>query len=122
MKKLFTIFAIISSFLAILLAVLPVSNLAIFPSIAALVFGTGAFYLSKRTGQVKKIIQFTFLLTILALTIAIYKAIFTEIKIGNTEGLEAKETKLEETIKELDDIQLDKIEINKSGLEDILAE
>jgi hypothetical protein len=39
MKKLFTILAIIGSFLAIILAVLPVSNLSIIPSVLTLIFG-----------------------------------------------------------------------------------
>lgn len=54
MKKLFTILAIIASISAIILAVLPTSNLAIFPSIAALVFGLMAFYLSKKNRRSKK--------------------------------------------------------------------
>ena len=60
MKKLFTILAIITSALAVILSVLPVSNLAIIPAMAALISGLAAFYLSKKSGEVKKVIQFTF--------------------------------------------------------------
>ncbi|GAA4952697.1 hypothetical protein GCM10023314_27790 [Algibacter agarivorans] len=123
MKKLFTILAIIASVLAIILSVLPVSNLAIIPAIAALIFGLIAFYLSKKSGQVKKIIQFTFLLTSIALVITTYKAIFTVTEVANTDVLEATETKLEEdAIEELDGLEIDDIEIDDTDLEDISFE
>ena len=108
MKKIFIILALIGAILATILAILPISNLAIIPSIAALIFGLIAFYLSKQTGTVKKIIQFTFLLTIAALSLTIFKAIFTTTEVAETEILEAKETELEESaIEELEDIDLD---------------
>lgn len=111
MKKIFTILAIISSVLAIILSVLPLSNLAIIPSIMALVSGVIAFYLSKKTGEVKKIIQFTFLLTIMALSISIYKSIFHTAKVNNIEALEKKEVQSkEEAIEELNEIDFEEIE------------
>ena len=115
MKKLFTILALIASILAVIFSVLPISNLAIFPAIAALIFGLVAFYLSKKTGQVKKIIQFTFLLTIMALAVTTYKSIFTTTEVTNTEAIEATETKLEEaSIEELEelDIEIDEKELD----------
>ncbi|GAA4883552.1 hypothetical protein GCM10023311_02160 [Flaviramulus aquimarinus] len=120
MKKLFTTLAILASILAIILSVLPVSNLAVIPAIAALIFGLIAFYLSKKTGHIKKIIQFTFLLTIMALIIITYKAIFTETEVSSTKGLEATETKLEEeALEELEGLEIDEIEIDETELEDI---
>ncbi len=112
MRQLFTILAIIASFLAIIFAVLPISNLAIFPSIAALIFGLLAFYLSKKTGHVKKIIQFTFFLTIMALGITTYKAIFTKTEVGNTEELIKKEDESkEEAIEELEELDLGEVDM-----------
>ncbi|MEW4924548.1 FUSC family protein [Algibacter sp. 2305UL17-15] len=112
MKQLFTVLALITSILAIILSVLPVSNLAIFPAIAALVFGLIAFYLSKKTGQVKKIIQFTFFLTVISLSITTYKAIFNKTEVGNTETLDEKEAESkEEAIEELEELDLDDISI-----------
>jgi predicted membrane protein len=114
MKKIFTILAIITSVLAIILSVLPISNLAVFPAITALVFGILAFYLSKKTGKVKKIIQFTFLLTIASLSIITYKAIFNETEVGDTQEMVEKETESqEEAIEELEelDIEIEDIEI-----------
>jgi predicted membrane protein len=123
MKKLFTILAIIASILAVILSVLPVSNLAIVPAIAALLFGLIAFYLSKKSGEVKKIIQFSFLLTIMALAITIYKAVFTETEVANTEVLEATEIKLEEaSIEELEGLDFEEIDIQDTDLEDISIE
>ncbi len=123
MKKLFTILALSASILAIILAVLPVSNLAVFPSIAALIFGLAAFYLSKKTGKVKKIIPFSFLLTIMALALTTYKAIFTETEVANTDDLNAKETQLEEqAIEELEGLEIEDLQIEDSDLEDITIE
>ena len=117
MKKLFTILALIASIFAILFSVLPISNLAIIPAVAALIFGIIAFYLSKKEGSVKKIIQFTFLLTIMALAIVTYKSIFTKTEVANTEAIEATESKLEEeSIEELEGLD---IEIDDTELEDI---
>ncbi|WP_203255689.1 FUSC family protein [Hyunsoonleella ulvae] len=112
MKQVFTILAVIASALTIIFSVLPISNLAIFPGITALIFGLIAFYLSKKTGKVKKIIQFSFLLTIMALGLTTYKAIFTKTEVGNTEALVEKETESkQEAIEELEELDLEDIEI-----------
>lgn len=111
MKQLSTILAVIASFIAIIFSVLPISNLAIFPAIAALVFGFIAFYLSKKTGHVKKIIQFTFFLTIISLFITIYKAVFTNTEVGNTQELINKEeASKEEAIEELESLDIEEID------------
>lgn len=118
MKKLFTILAFIASVLAIILSVLPISNLAILPAIAALIFGLIAFYISKKTGNVKKIIQFTFFLTITALAITTYKSLFNETEVANTEILEKKEIESEtEAIKELEELDIDTKEFEDIELE-----
>lgn len=120
MKKLFTILALIAAIFAIIFSVLPISNLAIIPAIASLIFGLIAFYLSKKAGKVKKIIQFSFLLTIMALAITTYKSIFTTTEVSNTDAIEAKEEKLEEqSLEELEELD---IEIDESELEDISFE
>jgi len=111
MKTLFTILALIASVLAIIFSVLPLSNLAVIPAVAALVFGIIAFYLSKKAGHVKKIIQFSFLLTIMALGISTYKSTFEETKVSDIESIKTTENKLEkESIKALEDIEIDESE------------
>lgn len=110
MKQVFIILAIIAAVFSTILSVLPVSNLAVIPAIAALVFGLIAFYLSKKDGYVKKIIQFTFLLTIVSLSITIYKAVFTKVEVANTEELSTKETESkQEAIQELEELDLEDI-------------
>lgn len=117
MKKLFTILALIAAIFAILFSVLPISNLAIFPALAALIFGLIAFYLSKKTGEVKKIIQFTFILTGVALAVTTYKYLFSTTEVANTETIEATEVKLNEaSIEELEELD---IETDDSEIEDI---
>jgi predicted membrane protein len=119
MKKAFTILAIIASFLAIILAVLPVSNLAIIPAIIALIFGLIAFYLSKKSGHVKKIIQFTLFLSIISISIVVYKALFTATEIGNTEKLIEKEKESEEeAIEELEGLELDDLELENISIDE----
>lgn len=111
MKQVFTIIAFIAAILAIIFSVLPISNLAIFPAIAALICGLIAFYLSKKTGSIKKLIQFSFFLTIIALSITTYKAIFTTTEVGSTQELaEKEETSKEEAIEELEGLELEDIE------------
>lgn len=126
MKKAFTILALTASALAIILAVLPISNLAIIPSIAALIFGVIAFYLSKKTGEPKKIIQFAILLTFVALALSGYKAFFTTTKVANTDVIDAKEIQFEEeAIQELEGLEIndaDFEEINTEELDSILTE
>lgn len=124
MKKLFTILALIAAILAIILAVLPVSNLAVIPSIAALIFGLLAFYFSKKAGEVKKLVQFSFLLTTAALVLVVYKALFTETEVSSTEALDAKETQFkEEAIDELEDLDIDEIdEIDGIQLDDSIED
>lgn len=124
MKKLFTILALFAAILAIILAVLPVSNLAVIPSIAALIFGLLAFYFSKKAGEVKKLVQFSFLLTTAALVLVVYKALFTETEVSSTEALDAKETQFkEEAIDELEDLDIDEIdEIDGIELDDSIED
>jgi len=118
MKKTFTILAIIASIISILLSILPLYKIAIIPAIAALTFGLTAFYLSKKTGEVKKIIQFTFFLTISALAITTYKSIFNKTEIANTEIIDAKENESEkEAIEELEDLEIDTTEFEDIDIE-----
>ena len=113
MKKLFTILALLVAILSVIIAVLPISNLAIFPAITALLFGLIAFYLSKKTGHVKKIIQFTFLLTIISLALTTYKAIFSKTEIANTQELKEKEKESKEkAVEELEELDLDDISVD----------
>lgn len=111
MKKLFLILGFITAILALILSVTPLSKIAYIPSIAALIFGVLALYTSKDKQQSKKFIQLIFLMTIIALVVTTYKVIFTTAEVGDTKQLEQKEEQLEEeSIEELEDLNLDEID------------
>ncbi|HLV40594.1 FUSC family protein [Xanthomarina sp.] len=108
MRKLFIVLGIIASVLAIILSVLPVSNLAYFPAIAALLFGLIAFYLSNKNSQSVKTVQLVFLLTIIALSVSIYKSIFQTAEVGDTEELEIRQQEsVDEAKEELENLDFD---------------
>ena len=111
MKKLFIILGFITAILALVLAVTPLFKIAYIPSVLALIFGVLALVTSKGQQSGKRSIQLVFLMTIIALVLTTYKAVFTESEVGDTEQLEQKEDQLEEeSIDELDDLNLDEID------------
>lgn len=133
MKKLCVVLGIIASVIAIILSVLPLSNLAFFPAIAAFIFALIAFYLSNKENSSKKTVQLIFLLTIISLSISTYKSIFNTVEVGNTEELQERELKSEENaieelekidIEEIDieDIDVEEIDVDDAGLEDLEIE
>lgn len=108
MKKLVTILAIASAVIAVLLAILPVSNLAFIPASCALVFGGIAFFQLKKENGSKHVVQLTFLLTIIALSLATYKSIYSKTELGDTQKLEQRDkVSKEEAIEELEDIEIE---------------
>ncbi|MCK8479689.1 FUSC family protein [Psychroserpens algicola] len=108
MKKTLIILGFVTSILALILAVTPLSKMAYIPSIAALIFGVLAMYTSKGKPSSKKSIQLIFLMTIIALAVTTYKAVFNTVEVGNTEQLEQKEEQLEEeSLDELEDLEID---------------
>ena len=108
MKTLFVVLGFVASILSVILAVTPLFKLAFLPGIAALVFGFVALYLSKQKQLSKKSIQLVFLLTIIALSVSSYKAIFNKVEVGNTEELIQKEDASEqEAIETLEEIEID---------------
>ena len=112
MRKLCVILALIAAILAVILSVLPVSNLAFIPAIASLVFGLVAMYLSNKQEKPKHTIKLAFLLTILALGLATDRSIYSTSEVGDTEELEQKEIQSEEdAIEELNDLDLDDIDL-----------
>lgn len=113
MKKIITVLALILAVFSIIIAVLPISNLSIFPAIAALVFGFIAFYLSKKSGGGNKMIQFIFILTIISLILTSYKAIFSKTEVSNNQELKEKEKESKENaIEDLEELDLDDISID----------
>ncbi|MEY8847610.1 FUSC family protein [Psychroserpens sp. XS_ASV72] len=112
MKKLMIVLGFITAILAIVLAVTPLSKIAYIPGILALLFGSVSLFLSKTDTGAKRPIQLMFLLTIIALGLTTYKAIFNTVEVGDTQELEIKEkASEEEAIEELNDLEIDDIEI-----------
>jgi thiol:disulfide interchange protein len=112
MNALFRILGLISAILAVILSVLPLSNMTFIPALAALVFGLIAFMLARQQQEPRKSIQLIFILTILALSLATYKFIFNESEVGNTEELKQTEEKSqEEAIEELEELDIDDIDL-----------
>jgi len=108
MKKLFIILGFVAAIIALILAVTPLSKIAYIPSIAALIFGVLVLYTAKNKGESKKSVQLIFLMTIIALALTTYKALFNTAEVGDTEQLEQKEEQLEEeSLEELENLDID---------------
>lgn len=109
MNALFRILGLLSAVLAVILSVLPLSNMAFIPAIAALVFGLIAFLMARQQQEPRKSIQLIFILTIIALSLATYKSIFNESEVGNTEELQQTEQKSQE--EDLEDLDLEDVDL-----------
>ncbi|WP_397362382.1 FUSC family protein [Olleya sp. R77988] len=103
MRKASIILGLIFAVLAVILAVLPFYKLAFIPAILAFIFGLIAFLKSKKEGQSTHIIQVIFLITIITLGLATYKAIYKVSEVGDTKELELREDTLEE--ESIDDLE-----------------
>lgn len=111
MRKISIILGIISAILAIVLAATPLSKIAYFPCIAAFIFGLIAFMSAKQKNSSRTAIQLIFLMTIVALILTTYKAVFNTVEVGDTKQLEQKEEQLEEeSLQELEELDLDDID------------
>ena len=89
MKKLFLVLSLLAAILALILSVLPLSNLAYIPAIAALILGIITLLIKKGNAN-KKTLNLSFLLTVIALCFTVYKSVFTTTEVGNIEDLEQK--------------------------------
>lgn len=108
MKKLFIILGFISAILAVILAVTPLSSLAIAPIVAAFICGLIVLFISKKQNTKTKTIQYIFILVIISLGLTIYKGVFSTTEIGDTEQLEQRdEENLEDSKEILEDIEID---------------
>jgi len=112
MRILLVVLTLVAAIVSVILSILPISSLAFIPAIIALILGFSAYYFSKKNGKSIHTIKLALILTILSLCLTIYKSVFNESKVGNTEELEQKELKSEEeAIEELEELDLEEIEI-----------
>lgn len=89
MKKLFVVLSLLAATLALVLSVLPASNLAYIPALIALISGILSLVIKKGSAN-KKTLNLSFLLTVIALLFTVYKSIFTSTEVGNIDELEQK--------------------------------
>lgn len=90
-NKVFIIFGFISALVAVTLATTPLFKLAVAPIIIAFVSGIIILFLSKKQKTKTKIIQYIFLLVIIALVLTIYKGVFNTPEIENAQQLEQQD-------------------------------
>ncbi|MBO3116524.1 FUSC family protein [Winogradskyella sp. DF17] len=108
MKKLFIILGFISAIIAVLLAVTPLSNLAIIPIVLGFISGLIIIYLNKKEQTKTKSIQYIFLLVIIALALTLYKGLFVSNEVGDIEQLEQREDEnLEDSKEILEGLEID---------------
>lgn len=108
MKKVCVILGFTTAILSVILSVTPLFKLAVFPVLISFACGLGLLYLTKKTGNKTKVIQYILLLSIIALSLIVYKAIFVKAEVGDVEEFELLEDKSEEdAIDELEDIEID---------------
>lgn len=107
-KKLIIILGFIAAVLAVVLAVTPLSNLAVIPIIVAFVCGLLIVFMSKKDKTKTKSIQYIFLMVIIALALTIYKSVYYTSEVGDIEQLEQRdEENLEDSKELLEDIDID---------------
>lgn len=107
-KKLIIILGFVVAILAVILAVTPLSNLAVIPIIVGFVCGLLIVFMSKKDNTKTKSIQYIFLLVIIALALTIYKSVYYISEVGDTEQLEQRdEENLEDSKELLEDIDID---------------
>jgi predicted PurR-regulated permease PerM len=88
MKKSFIILGFTSAIVAVILAATPLFKLSVAPIIIAFISGLIILFLSKKLKTKTKVIQYIFLLVIIALSLTIYKGLVNTSEIENTEQLE----------------------------------
>jgi len=111
MRKFLVILGFIAAILAVVLAVTPLSNIALIPAIVAFILGLAIFYLSKKQNQSKKVVQYIFILTIISIGITTYKSVFNEVEVGDTEELQERADESVEDSKEiLEDLDIEEID------------
>ena len=108
MKKVIIILGFLGAILAVVLAVTPLYKLSVFPLLLAFLCGLGLLFLKKKQQLKTKAIQYIFLLCVISLSFTVYKSIFQQVKVENTQEIEKRADESEEdAIRELEDIEID---------------
>lgn len=107
-KKIGVFIGFTTAILAVILAVTPLSNLAVAPIGIAFLSALGLLFISKKQQTKTKTVQYIFLLASIALSLTIYKSIFSITEVGDTQQLNQRdEENLEDSKEILEDIEID---------------
>ena len=110
MRNFVKILAFIAAIIALVLAVTPLSNIALFPLLVAIFLTILLYFLSKKQVNSNKPIQYILVLSVIALGFMIYKSLFTEaiVKEEAQEEMNLKEQESkEESLKELEALDIE---------------
>lgn len=91
MRLIYIILGLITSILAVVLAILPGFIVSFIPAILAIIFGLLGFLKSKKEHKPTHTTQLIFLLTIIALAIASYQSLYSTTYYEEGEHLEIQE-------------------------------
>jgi len=108
MKKLVTTIGLIAAIVAVLLSVTPLYNLTLVPGSIAILCAGILYYLKKKTGLGSKFMEYITVLCLMAVTLSIYKILFSSNEVENVEAFEQKEEdSVEDSIELLEDIDIE---------------
>lgn len=110
MRNFIKIITFIVAILAMILAVTPLSNIALFPLLMAIALSILLYLLSKKQDKSNKPVQYIILLCLVAMGFIIYKSLFTQavVKEVAKEEMNVKEQESqEESLKELEALDID---------------
>lgn len=123
MRLFLIVLGFIAAIFAAILAATPLSNLAFFPAIVAIIIGIVLFFISKKQHKSKRTMQYIFTISFIALGFAIYKSMFNESKVGDTQELEQRENESkEEAIEALESLDIEELDIEELDTEDLEVE
>lgn len=110
MRNFIKIIAFIAAILALVLAVTPLSNIAIFPILFGIALAVILYFLSQKQEKSTKPVQYILLISVIASGFMIYKSLFIEavVKQEAQEEMNVKEQESqEESLKELEALDID---------------
>lgn len=107
MRVLVTTLSIILAIVGLALSILPFGLIALIPIIAAFIFGLLAFKLNQKEGKKTGFIKIIFVIIIFSLAFAIYNALKPNEIVADEEAIEQQKIDDEETLEELEDLDIE---------------
>lgn len=108
MRRFVIISGFICAIIAVIIGVTPLYKLSIIPSILAIISLGILWYVSKKNNNPSKFIQYIGILIVIAISMSIYKTVFNNNELQNTEELEQKEDEsVEDSIEILEDLDIE---------------